>query len=621
MSLRTRLTLLIVVLASAIVLTLSLVSLHSVASARFDDTLERASMLALQVQGVVTQWVNYEAASRPRPTGIEETRKLWEDIVEHDKDFPQLLRDTMASSRTIVAIMVTDGHGRVLASSDPNQTGKQAPELPALEFWQNKHPLEKLYDIFTKRQDYEVSLSLGASADAPPVFRIKVVVSSVLLRNAVRPQMMHLLIALTFSLLASLLLSVAAARLAFRPLARISMAIDKITGSVEPGAAGVKRQPDEVAAVQSKLDLLGQQFRGAREDVQKLQGRVEQLMERLEESILLFDRNDHLIMASRRTEDLLGLGRWEMMGRRVDELLPPTTTLGALVESAIRLRKPLHDHPLDAEPHDGLPQRLLVDVELLEDFPTHERMGTMVTLRDAETRQQIGAQLDIAARLAAISRLTGGVAHEIKNPLNAITLHLEVLKAKLGADGEPVAPEIGVISREIARLDRVVKTFLDFTRPVEISMSELDLCELAREVAALVRPQAGQQKVATEVTTREGGAWVRGDRDLLKQAALNLVVNGVEAMKDGGSLRIDVRREDGFCQLSVSDQGPGIPAEVRDKIFNLYFSTKGKGSGIGLAVTFRVVQLHGGTIEFSSEPGDGTTFLMRFPAIEGTAKG
>jgi PAS domain S-box-containing protein len=404
-------------------------------------------------------------------------------------------------------------------------------------------------------------------------------------------------------------------------LARISLAIDKITGNVAVDSEAVKREPDEVAAVHSKLDLLGQKFRGAREDVQKLQGSVEQLMERLEESVMLFDRNDRLIMASRRSEEFLGIGRWEMMGRRVDELLPPTTTLGALVESAIRLRRPLHDHPLNAEDSIGGSQRLQVDVELLEDFPSHDRVGTMVTLRDTETRRQIGAQLDVAARLAAISQLTGGVAHEIKNPLNAITLHLEVLKAKLGSDAQSVATEMDVITREIARLDRVVKTFLDFTRPVEIRMADLDLCEIAREVAALVRPQAGQHKVAVELNAPPGGAWIRGDRDLLKQAALNVVVNGVEAMKDSGNLKIEVGRDDDFCFLGVTDQGGGIPPEVREKIFNLYFSTKGKGSGIGLAVTFRVVQLHGGTIECSSEVGEGTTFLLRFPSIEGMPEG
>ena len=109
---------------------------------------------------------------------------------------------------------------------------------------------------------------------------------------------------------------------------------------------------------------------------------------------------------------------------------------------------------------------------------------------------------------------------------------------------------------------------------------------------------------------------LRADRDLLKQALLNVVVNGVEAMQEGGELHLVVRRLAGECVFAIRDGGGGIPAELRDKIFNLYFTTKAKGSGIGLAMSFRVVQLHSGTIDFSSETGRGTTFWLRFPLAE-----
>jgi signal transduction histidine kinase len=257
-----------------------------------------------------------------------------------------------------------------------------------------------------------------------------------------------------------------------------------------------------------------------------------------------------------------------------------------------------------------------VDLELLESFGSRERGGFLLTLRDAESRRQIGAQLDVAARLTAISRITGSVAHEIKNPLSAITLHLEVIKAKLQAGMAEVSTELDVISREITRLDRVVKTFLDFTRPVELRWSAVDLNEIASEAAALVQPQAARQRVIVEVAQAPGRAIVQGDRDLIKQAALNLVVNGVEAMKDGGRLNLTVRQSSEWLELLVEDTGPGIPDELRSKIFQLYFTTKPKGSGIGLAFAFRVAHLHGGAIDFSTEPGEGTVFRLRFPSAQ-----
>jgi signal transduction histidine kinase len=430
------------------------------------------------------------------------------------------------------------------------------------------------------------------------------------------PQVRNIALIFMAALLMSMLLAVSVSNIVLRPIDNISQAIDRISrGDFGKPAWTPDGSTKEFAAVQSKLNLLGQQYHGARQDAIQLRSNVEQLLERLEEVVLLFDREDRLVMAGRSAERILGRGRWEIMGRGLTELFPPSSALGAAARNAIELRQPLKDLPLTLEGGSAAATRVLVSVELLEAFPDHQRIGTLITLRDAETRRQIQSQLDVSARLAAISRLTGGVAHEIKNPLQAITVHLEVLKSKLADQYDEVGPEIETIAREILRLDRVVKTFLDFTRPVDLKMRDQEMVALTRDVVALVGPSAGRQNVRIELEAEAREIMVHGDRDLLQQAILNVVVNGVEAMKNGGRLQIRLRREGDECCLSISDEGAGIPPELREKIFNLYFSTKGKGSGIGLAVTFRVVQLHNGTIDFTTEPGKGTTFRMRFPAI------
>jgi signal transduction histidine kinase len=129
----------------------------------------------------------------------------------------------------------------------------------------------------------------------------------------------------------------------------------------------------------------------------------------------------------------------------------------------------------------------------------------------------------------------------------------------------------------------------------------------------LARPQtvAGNIKVSVKVET--DGVDVRVDRDLLKQAVLNVMVNAMQAMPQGGELRFEACTTSDMAELRISDSGPGIPTELRDKVFRLYFTTKEQGSGIGLAMSFRIVQLHDGTIDFTSEPGKGTTFLIRLP--------
>ncbi len=137
--------------------------------------------------------------------------------------------------------------------------------------------------------------------------------------------------------------------------------------------------------------------------------------------------------------------------------------------------------------------------------------------------------------------------------------------------------------------------------------------ELVREIVDLARPQTAAANIELSVRQEAEGVEVRVDRDLLKQAVLNVVVNAMQAMPEGGELRFEASAGKDTVELRISDTGAGIAPELREKIFRLYFSTKKEGSGIGLAMTFRIVQLHDGTIDFTSEPGKGTTFLIRLP--------
>jgi PAS domain S-box-containing protein len=341
-----------------------------------------------------------------------------------------------------------------------------------------------------------------------------------------------------------------------------------------------------------------------------LRSNVEQLLQRLEEAVLLFDNNERLMMAGETAERLLGKNREELIGHSLEELFPPATLLGNVIVNAVRTRESVHNQPVIVPAETGGALRLLVTVEILRKGPGQDEMGTLITLRDVEGRRQLEVQLGISSRLAAITRLTSGVAHEIKNPLNAMALHLEVLRGRL--DGQQ--PELDVIAGEIKRLDTVVKTFLSFNKPIELQARPIDLNRVVEQVVALVQVEAQARRIEIE-SVLKGRLWINGDPDLLKQAILNVVNNGLEAMGDGGRLAVRAELDGDECLLSIADAGPGIAPEIRDRIFNLYFTTKTQGSGIGLATTFRVVQLHSGTIDFVSEQGKGTTFRLRFPGM------
>ena len=189
-----------------------------------------------------------------------------------------------------------------------------------------------------------------------------------------------------------------------------------------------------------------------------------------------------------------------------------------------------------------------------------------------------------------------------------------VIEGDVRAQTERVFKNLtAVVKAAGSSLDRVVKTFLDFTRPVELRPTELDVEGLVRHVFTLAEPQAHKNNV--ELVFERDGAMpnLRVDPDLMKQALLNLVLNGCQAMPNGGQLKVTPRLFPDRLDLEIADQGVGIPLEAQPKIFSLFFSTKPGGTGVGLAMAFRIVQLHNGSLDFASEVDRGTTFRVSLP--------
>ncbi len=461
----------------------------------------------------------------------------------------------------------------------------------------------------TRSENYSTTRKIGVGNQ--PLFLIEVVIRSDFVRSDIEPALKSLALAFGAALFIGVFLGSVLPNLVLDPVGRMSQTIDSIlAGQFETEPARSQREAREFADVQSKLSVLGQQFRGAKRDASEMRSNIEQLLQRLEQGVLLFDNTGRLMMASDPAARLLGTSHMDIIGRRVEELFSIATALGEVIGNAVRDKQTVRDQPVTLARNGAGSVKLLVSVHVLRRGPGQEDLGTLVAIRDVESRRQLERQLDLSSRLGALSRLTSGVAHEIKNPLNAMALQLEVLRGKLRGE----QPEVDVIAGEIKRLDNVVKTFLNFNRPIELEAKAINLSELVEDVLALVSHEARAKNVQVESVLEEA-LMVNGDANLLKQAILNVVNNALEAMPKGGRLTVRTAWDGDDCQLEISDAGSGIAPEVRDRIFNLYFTTKQGGSGIGLATTFRVVQLHGGTIDFVSELGKGTTFRLRFPGM------
>jgi signal transduction histidine kinase len=468
----------------------------------------------------------------------------------------------------------------------------------------------RVLEIFTRNQDYNIRIPLAAIGDDQELFTIRITTSNALMRDAVLPEVTNIgyvsLIAISLSVLYALLFS----NLTLRPLARVGETIDKIAaGEFSADPLKQTQESAEFADLQSKLGVLGRQVKGARQDADQLRGKIDQLLQRMEEVVLLFDENERLIMAGRPAERLFQMPRAELLGLQVQDLFPDASPIAGSIRTAVQFRKPLTDMLLRHRLRSGEEENFLLSV----DWNTDQML---VTLRDAESRKALASHLDLSSRLASISRLTGGVAHEIKNPLNAIAINLEVLRGRLAGDSDEAKAEVDIIAREISRLDRVVKTFLNFTRPVDVKLTTLDVGETLREIGQLVEEQAARNHVSLMVFTPEGPAVAWADQDLLKQALLNIVVNAIESMPNGGPLYLRLLFGGGEISLEIEDRGPGIPEEAQEKIFQLYFTTKTNGSGIGLAVAYQAVQLMGGMLAIRSQPGYGTMFRIVLPGVE-----
>lgn len=218
-----------------------------------------------------------------------------------------------------------------------------------------------------------------------------------------------------------------------------------------------------------------------------------------------------------------------------------------------------------------------------------------------------------ARRLVALSRLSAGVAHEIKNPLNAMSIHLELLRTKLGGSRE-ATEYLAVIMGQLRRLDDVVQTFLKFSRPEQLHLKPTSLLTMLTDIGHIAEAEGERAGVRVEVDCPASLPDVHADPASLQNALLNLALNGCQAMPSGGTLRISAAPiAGGRIAVKVADSGVGIPAENLDKIFNLYFTTKEGGTGIGLAMVYRTIQLHDGDISVESAPGRGTTFTVTLP--------
>lgn len=608
LSLKAKLTALISFLVLLVVLATSTLYLSSLTRQAMAEVESKgqyvASEIYNQARNVLAQ---HKMPPGADPANAAALHNFVQTTLAQDAGLASLMESAVGYSPTIYYVTITDTERQVLVHNDPAEIGRRFEPAPPLAALVDSRLVQQLRVVYGPSRVYEAQLPLALGGK--PLGDVRVGVSTLFLRNQITPELSA---ALTLSALAILFATLSAGVVSYRllrPLETISRGVERMARGESAETLPLGRS-DEWGALSSKLHLLGEQMRGEKAAFVALKENLDQLFSNLADGLLLFDRQDRLVLATPAVARFLQRATDPAAHSGVAAVFADNGPLEKLVRETFEKRKSLTWEMVESKPGAEI-QRVAVSVQFVE--ADGERVGSLVTLRDASTRARLEDQLDITAKLAALGRVTSGMAHEVKNPLNAMVLQLELLKSKLPDQGELVKPQLEILGAEIRRLDRVVKTFLDFNRPVELRPIETDLDGLIRDVLTLAEPQAIENKVRLRFEAPDGLPRLRLDRDLMKQALLNLVLNGCQAMPAGGELSVVPRAFPHRLELEITDQGIGIPPEARSKIFSLYFTTRPEGSGVGLAVVYRIIQLHNGSIEFTSELNRGTTFRISLP--------
>lgn len=263
------------------------------------------------------------------------------------------------------------------------------------------------------------------------------------------------------------------------------------------------------------------------------------------------------------------------------------------------------------------------DLDFRVDIERRDEVGQLAAtfnnmIDGLKSKLELEKRLNQSERAAAIGRLTQAVAHEIRNPLNVISLSVDHLGKKF-THGDRTNPDqitrlITSVKDEITRIGRMASDLMNYGRPAPLSLERIDMRELLRETITLVSAQADEQDVEIDVEDDGAPVNVMGDGERLKSCLSNIAINALQAMPEGGRLTARVHKSDGVVEVSVADTGVGISPESINKIFEPYFSTKKTGFGLGLAVTKKIIEEHHGSIEVRSEINHGTSFTLKLPA-------
>ncbi len=606
MRLKTKLVLAIAALVFLISGVLSLVYVSQLLHAAVQQSYDTNRLVANQIRFALQRALETGLKDRTvDPNNPSELRDLAAEAVRDNTALQAVVDSVNRYSLTVYDINIGDNRSQTLLSTNPDNQDKPLPARPNYSQLLDANPVQLMAEVFGPPRVYDVVVPLERNGEL--FATVHVGVRTTLLRAVYAPWLAEAFTLMGFALVTALVVAFLLGNFALRPMEEISMQLDYWTAlSVEEEDKAPKE--DTAVRVSNKIERIGQRMRNVEEVFSALKENLDQILGNLQDGILLFTDDGRAVLVSEAARRFLHIDGSSILGLHATEIFERSNVLGRAIRDAFERGVTLVQEEILTETG----RRIEASLDFIHD-QTHRGLGALVTLHDLESVAEIESELELSRRMAAIGRLTSGVGHEVKNPINAIVVHLELLKTKLGGASGPAMRHLDIIESEIHRLDRVVQMLVDFSRPVELQLVEQDLRPVIGDVLTLASEEFSTHNVTLISRLPSRPLMAKIDSDLLKQAVLNVIQNGAQSMPEGGRLEVILEEDHKTAVLCVTDQGIGIPDDIREKIFDLYFTTKSGGSGIGLAMTYRILQLHHGSVEVQSKVDQGTEFRLRIP--------
>jgi signal transduction histidine kinase len=520
--------------------------------------------------------------------------------LQSDSGLQSILESGAAYFKNVLYASIVNPSGQILADSDVSRIGQTLePADDLVKLIDTQGAVAQLRAIYTPGgKTFEVSYPLLLGTE--DFGSIRIGISTLLIRADFEKELTTPLATTIAVLVGATFVAMLLAQIVLRPIHVIRSGLARL-GRGELDVSVDLPQDTELGDLGASFRQVTARLAADRSELAGQKATLESVVDRLEDAVALFGPDGTLLFANPAME-----AGFSGVTGTIDELLPPDHPYRRAVEATLAGDVTQSSQALDVP---GAGERLIL-THTVQDSD-RRLLGVMLVARNLAYLSQVESTLSYSRKLAALGRLTAGIAHEIKNPLNATMIHLELLKIQL-AETPGALEHVSVIAAQVRRLDEVVQGFLKFTRPEDLKLQPVYLAPLIEELMPIISAEASKSHVDVRLDVPPDLPPVQGDPSLLQQAFLNLALNACQAMPQGGRLRITARAMTGDqLEVEFEDSGVGISPEHLSKIFDLYFTTKQHGSGIGLSLVYRTVQLHDGDIEVQSIPGHGTTFRVQ----------